>query len=89
MQVLQMVSDGLANKEIAWKLRISEKTVKAHVGTILDKFGLQSRTQAALYALRVGLVAPLPRSFAASPRVGALRVVPMESTRLPHLAVGQ
>jgi len=58
LDVLQMISDGLANKEIAWKLRISEKTVKKHVSTILDKFGLQSRTQAALHAWRFGLARP-------------------------------
>jgi NarL family two-component system response regulator LiaR len=58
MEVLQMISGGLANKEIAWKLRISEKTVKKHVSMILDKFGLQSRTQAALHAWRVGLARP-------------------------------
>jgi two-component system, NarL family, response regulator LiaR len=57
-EVLQMIADGLANKEIAWKLRISEKTVKKHVSMILDKFGLQSRTQAALHAWRVGLARP-------------------------------
>ena len=56
LEVLQHVAVGLANKEIAWKLRISEKTVKSHVSTILDKFGLESRTQAAMYAARVGLV---------------------------------
>jgi DNA-binding NarL/FixJ family response regulator len=55
-EVLQYVADGLANKEIAWKLSISEKTVKSHVSTILDKFGLASRTQAAMYATRMGLV---------------------------------
>jgi len=66
LQVLQMISEGLANKEIAWKLHISEKTVKTHVSTILDKFGLQSRTQAALHALQLGLVAPLPQPFAAN-----------------------
>jgi NarL family two-component system response regulator LiaR len=56
LEVLQHVADGLANKEIGWKLRISEKTVKSHVSTILDKFGLESRTQAAMYAARMGLV---------------------------------
>jgi len=65
-EVLEFVAVGLANKEIAWKLRISEKTVKSHVSTILGKFGLESRTQAALYAARSGLVGaqvvPLPRS---------------------------
>jgi len=55
IEVLRMICDGLANKEIAGQLRISEKTVKSHVSTILDKFGLQSRTQAALHAWRLGL----------------------------------
>jgi DNA-binding NarL/FixJ family response regulator len=64
LEVLEMISQGRANKEIAWKLRISEKTVKSHVSTILGKFGLESRTQVALQALRLGLVAPLPQSFA-------------------------
>ena len=45
-----------ANKEIAGELRIGEKTVKTHVSSILGKLGVQSRTQAALYAGRVGLV---------------------------------
>jgi DNA-binding NarL/FixJ family response regulator len=58
VEVLRMISDGLANKEIALKLRISEKTVKKHVSMILDKFGLQSRTQAALHAWREELVRP-------------------------------
>jgi DNA-binding NarL/FixJ family response regulator len=62
LEVLAMISEGHANKQIAWKLRISEKTVKSHVSTILAKFGLESRTQLALHALRLGLVVPLPRS---------------------------
>ena len=62
LEVLQHVADGLANKEIAWRLRISEKTVKSHVSTILDKFGLESRTQAAMYAARMGLVRREPVS---------------------------
>ena len=56
LDVLQQLADGLANKEIAWKLRISQKTVKSHVSTILSKCGLESRTQAAQYATRMGLV---------------------------------
>src|SRR5207244_6064216 len=58
LEVLECIAQGLANKAIAWKLRISEKTVKSHVSTILGKFGLDSRTQAALHAARMGLVAP-------------------------------
>jgi DNA-binding NarL/FixJ family response regulator len=55
-EVLRLVAGGRANKEIAWKLGIGEKTVKTHVSRILGKLGVQSRTQAALYAGRVGLV---------------------------------
>jgi DNA-binding NarL/FixJ family response regulator len=78
LEVLEMISAGLANKAIAWKLRISEKTVKSHVSTILGKFGLESRTQLALHALRLGLVARLPRSYAAAP---GRRVLPMDGAR--------
>jgi hypothetical protein len=46
----------LANKEIARDLSVTEKTAKAHVSGILGKLGLQSRTQAALYAGRIGLL---------------------------------
>lgn len=60
LEVLECVAHGLSNKEIAWNLRISEKTVKSHVSTILGKFGLASRTQAALHATRVGLVSAGP-----------------------------
>jgi DNA-binding NarL/FixJ family response regulator len=55
-EVLRLVARGRANKEIAAKLGIGEKTVKTHVSRILGKLGVQSRTQAALYAGRVGLV---------------------------------
>jgi two-component system, NarL family, response regulator LiaR len=54
--VLRLLARGLANKQIARELSITEKTVKSHVSSILGKLGLQSRTQAALYAGRVGLL---------------------------------
>ncbi len=54
--VLRLVASGLANKEIARELDIGERTVKTHVSSILAKLGLQSRTQAALHATRIGLV---------------------------------
>jgi DNA-binding NarL/FixJ family response regulator len=63
-EVLRLVASGFANKRIARELGITERTVKAHVGSILSKLHLESRTQAALYAGRIGLVAP--------DRVGAL-----------------
>ncbi len=53
---LRLIAQGLANKEIARALEISETTVKTHVSNILSKLGVPSRTQAALYAVRVGLV---------------------------------
>ncbi len=54
--VLRLVAEGKSNKEIARSLTIGEKTVKTHVSSILAKLNLQSRTQAALYAVRIGLV---------------------------------
>jgi DNA-binding NarL/FixJ family response regulator len=57
-EVLRLVSLGLANKEIARRLGIGEGTVKTHVSSLLGKLGLQSRTQAALHAVRIGLVSP-------------------------------
>jgi two-component system, NarL family, response regulator LiaR len=55
-EVLRFLARGKANKQIASSLYVSEKTVKAHVSSILMKLGVQSRTQAALYAVRTGLV---------------------------------
>jgi DNA-binding NarL/FixJ family response regulator len=55
-EVLRLVARGRANKEIARVLRIGEQTVKTHVGNILAKLDVQSRTQAALHAVRIGLV---------------------------------
>jgi DNA-binding NarL/FixJ family response regulator len=54
--VLKLLAQGKANKEIAAELSIGEKTVKTHVSAILGKLGVQSRTQAALYAAQQGLV---------------------------------
>ena len=55
-EVLRLLARGQANKEIARDLHIGEKTVKTHVSNILAKLGVQSRTQAALYAVHIGLV---------------------------------
>jgi DNA-binding NarL/FixJ family response regulator len=54
--VLVLVARGLTNRQIANQLHITEKTVSVHVSNILSKLDLQSRTQAALYAARTGLV---------------------------------
>ena len=58
MEVLRFIARGFSNQEIAQKLVVSEATVHTHVSRILTKLNLNSRTQAALYALRKGL-APL------------------------------
>ena len=55
-EVLKLLARGQANKQIARNLYIGEKTVKTHVRRILTKLGVRSRTQAALYAARNGLV---------------------------------
>jgi len=55
-EVLRALALGFSNKEIAAELIITEKTVKTHVSSILSKLDLPSRTRAALYALKIGLV---------------------------------
>jgi DNA-binding NarL/FixJ family response regulator len=57
LEVLRLLANGMANKEIARELGIGEKTVKTHVSNILSKLGVLSRTQAALHAIQIGLVA--------------------------------
>jgi DNA-binding NarL/FixJ family response regulator len=57
-EVLRLLSQGLSNKEIAQHLALGEKTIKTHVSHILAKLGVQSRTQAALAAVRLGLAPP-------------------------------
>lgn len=57
-EVLRMLAAGKANKEIAAELVIGETTVKSHVSSILTKLGVSSRMQAALFAIRKGLVDP-------------------------------
>jgi two-component system, NarL family, response regulator LiaR len=55
-EVLALIVRGMANKRIARELGVSEKTVKTHVGHVLAKLGVTDRTQAALLAVRSGLV---------------------------------
>lgn len=56
MEVLHCIAEGLSNMKIAERLKISEKTVKSHVGNILSKLYLNDRTQVAVYAWREGIV---------------------------------
>ncbi len=63
VRVLMMLSEGLLNKQIAYELGVSEATVKAHVSAILDKLGVDSRTQAVIAAAKIGVTQrPSPAS---------------------------
>ena len=57
-EVLVLIGRGFPNKLIARELEVSEKTVKTHVGHVLAKLGVTDRTQAAVFAVRAGLVEP-------------------------------
>jgi DNA-binding NarL/FixJ family response regulator len=59
-EVLALLAAGLSNREVASRLVISERTARTHVSSILDKLGLRSRTQAALYAIQQGLAQATP-----------------------------
>jgi two-component system NarL family response regulator len=56
VQVLELIVQGLANKQIAYALSIAEHTVKNHVKSILSKLGVQDRTQAATVAIQRGII---------------------------------
>lgn len=56
VEVLKLLAEGLFNKEIAYTLSISEKTVKNHVSNIFKKINVSDRTQAAVYAIKNNLV---------------------------------
>lgn len=59
-EVLQLLSEGAMDKEIAARLNISQRTVKNHVHNILEKLQLQNRVQAAAYAFREGIISSTP-----------------------------
>jgi len=56
VEILKMLATGMANKQIAYKLTISEKTVRNHVSNMYEKLDIYDRAQAVLYAVRKGLV---------------------------------
>ena len=57
IDILKLVALGMANKQIAYHLKLSEKTVRNHISKIYAKLGLADRSQAVLYAARQGLIA--------------------------------
>lgn len=58
LEVLKLTTSGLANKQVARSLGLSEKTVRNHIANIYEKLGIHDRSQALLYAVRKGLVDP-------------------------------
>ena len=56
IEVLRLMAEGASNKTIAWRLNISEHTVKFHINSIFSKMGVSSRTEAVMGGLRAGLV---------------------------------
>lgn len=56
LEILKLLANGMANKQIAFSLKISEKTVRNHVSNTYEKLGIYDRSQAVLYAVRKGLV---------------------------------
>ncbi|RPI31276.1 MAG: hypothetical protein EHM70_11885 [Chloroflexota bacterium] len=96
LEILKLVATGASNKEIAQQLVISTNTVKVHLRNIFAKVGVASRTEAALFAVREGLVAgealvtpalevEQPESMASPVEAAALQASP-QSPRLPWLA---
>ena len=66
VRVLMMLSQGLLNKQIAYELSVSEATVKAHVSAILQKLGVESRTQAVILAAKIERVQELATELPAA-----------------------
>ena len=56
LEVLRMVAEGKSNQEIARALQVTENTVEKHMSNVLDKLGLRSRTEAALWVVKHGLL---------------------------------
>jgi len=61
-RILQLICEGMLNKQIAYELTIAETTVKAHVTAIMRKLGVMSRTQAVLIAQEASFAALMPEN---------------------------
>ncbi len=55
-EVIRLIAEGLSNKEISARLNLSEKTIKNHISRIFSKLNIYARTQAAVYAIKLGLL---------------------------------
>ena len=58
LEILSLIVDGLGNKEIAYRLNISDRTVQFHIRSIFEKTGARTRTEAAVLALKKSLLKP-------------------------------
>jgi DNA-binding NarL/FixJ family response regulator len=56
VEILKLVAIGLANKQIAYRLQLSEKTIRNHISNIYEKLGIQGRSHAVIYAAKKGLI---------------------------------
>ena len=56
LEILKLLASGSANKQLAYKLQISDKTVRNHVSNMYEKLNISDRSQAVMYAVRRGLV---------------------------------
>ena len=63
LQVLTLAADGLTNKEIAYRLGLSERTIQFHMNSVFNKSGTNSRTEAVALAIRNGWIAQDPKVF--------------------------
>ena len=62
LEILELIAQGLSNREIAEKLFVSENTVKTHAGRVFDKLGARRRTQAVQLAKEFGIIPEVPHS---------------------------
>src|SRR5436305_193661 len=62
LEILELIAQGLSNREIAQKLFVSENTVKTHAGRVFDKLGARRRTQAVQLAKEFGIIPEVPHS---------------------------
>ena len=78
-ELMVLLARGMQNKNIAYELKISENTVRAHIGNIMRKYHLQNRTQIAVFALEAAT--PLPRRAIFDS--GGYSEPPLEPTPIP------